>query len=61
VKKKGKAKLTPKERKERKVRVLVFTYYPNESMNSRRVKAAIDQIITLLPLEFRETNTVSVC
>lgn len=37
VKKKGKAKLTPKERKER--------------------KAAIDQIITLLPLEFRETNT----
>ncbi|KAH9077640.1 DASH complex subunit Dam1-domain-containing protein [Lactarius deliciosus] len=37
VKKKGKAKLTPKERKERKI--------------------AIDQIITLLPLEFRETNT----
>ncbi|KAI9463973.1 hypothetical protein BJY52DRAFT_1184386 [Lactarius psammicola] len=37
VKKKGKPKLTPKERKERKI--------------------AIDQIITLLPLEFRETNT----
>ncbi|KAH9054670.1 DASH complex subunit Dam1-domain-containing protein [Lactarius vividus] len=37
VKKKGKAKLTPKERKERKI--------------------AIDQIITLLPLEFRETNS----
>ncbi|KAH9169330.1 DASH complex subunit Dam1-domain-containing protein [Lactarius sanguifluus] len=37
VKKKGKAKLTPKERKERKI--------------------AIDEIITLLPLEFRETNS----
>ncbi|KAI9438209.1 DASH complex subunit Dam1-domain-containing protein [Lactarius indigo] len=36
-KKKGKAKLTAKEKKERKI--------------------AIDQIITLLPLEFRETNS----
>ena len=61
VKKKGKAKLTPKEKKERSVRVYSFCFFLKRCSCLSRLKMAIDKVILSLPLEFRGKDPVSVC
>jgi len=62
-KKKGKPKLTPKERKERSVRVFLPPPFPPLlsclCLPRFAMKMAIDKVISSLPLEFRGNDPVS--